>query len=63
MTIAYGIAQIVAPMITGLLREYNGDYSVGLYAAAAAMIVGSALMLIAKTREVSEKPTPGFVNQ
>ncbi|MGQ7269976.1 YbfB/YjiJ family MFS transporter [Marinobacter sp. V034] len=62
MTISFGIAQIVAPAFTGVLREYKGDYALGLYTAAATMMVGSMLLVIAKTREIGEKPTPEFVN-
>jgi len=56
MTIAFGSAQIIAPAITGLLREYNGDYAAGLYAAAAAMLAGSVLLLMARSREPGVKP-------
>jgi len=51
MTIAFGIAQIVAPAVAGLLREYNGDYAAGLYAASGAMVLGSLLLLMARSRE------------
>jgi predicted MFS family arabinose efflux permease len=46
MTISYGIAQIAAPAITGLLAEYgDGSYSQGLYLAAFMMMIGTLLML------------------
>ena len=48
MTIAYGVAQIVAPAITGLLAEGDGNYSNGLYLAAAVMLAGSLFMVILK---------------
>ena len=51
MTIAYGIAQIVAPAITGLLAEYTGSYSTGLYMAAVVMIIGSLLIFKLRTLE------------
>ncbi len=51
MTISFGLAQILAPAVTGVLREYNGDYAAGLYAAAGAMVVGSVLLLLARSRE------------
>lgn len=57
MTIFYGIAQIIAPAMTGLLREYNGDYAAGLYTAAAAMFVASVVLLMAKSREYVARPT------
>lgn len=63
MTISFGIAQIVAPAFTGILREHNGDYAVGLYTASATMLVGSVLLLMAKSREVGETPTPEAVKR
>ena len=62
MTIFYGIAQIIAPAMTGLLREFNGDYAAGLYTAAAAMMVASAVLLMAKSREYGAKPAPELSN-
>ncbi|MEW8505183.1 MAG: YbfB/YjiJ family MFS transporter [Candidatus Thiodiazotropha sp.] len=41
MTIAYGVAQIVIPAITGLLAERSGSYSDGLYLAASIMTLGT----------------------
>ncbi|MEP5177774.1 YbfB/YjiJ family MFS transporter, partial [Marinobacter alexandrii] len=63
MTIFYGVAQIIAPAITGLLREYNGDYAAGLYTASAAMVVGALFLIMAKSREFGAKPAPEFVNR
>lgn len=40
MTIAYGVAQIFAPAITGILAEKSGHYSDGLYLAAVVMVFG-----------------------
>jgi len=54
MTISYGIAQIAAPAITGLLAERGGSYSDGLYLAASMMTLGSLLMLILKARSKRE---------
>lgn len=54
MTISYGVAQILAPAITGLLAEDNGSYNDGLYLATFMMIVGTLLMLILKARHQSE---------
>lgn len=45
MTISYGIAQIIAPAITGLLAEINGSYAGGLYIASGMMLLGSLFML------------------
>jgi predicted MFS family arabinose efflux permease len=44
MTISYGIAQIAAPAITGVIAEYSdGSYQDGLYLAATVMAVGTLL--------------------
>jgi predicted MFS family arabinose efflux permease len=48
MTIAYGVAQIGAPAITGLLAEHSGTYADGLYMAAAAMLLGTVIMWLIK---------------
>ncbi len=45
MTISYGIAQIIAPVIIGLLAVNSGSYSNGLYMAAGVMTLGCVLML------------------
>lgn len=54
MTISYGVAQIAAPAITGMLAEGQGSYGNGLYLAAVMMIIGSVLMLIIKARHREE---------
>ena len=54
MTISYGVAQIAAPAITGLLAEGPGSYDRGLYLAAIMMIIGSLLMLALKALSRSE---------
>jgi len=54
MTISYGIAQILAPAITGLLAEDSGSYNDGLYLAAFMMIIGTLLMLTLKARHQRE---------
>lgn len=61
MTISYGVAQIAAPAITGLLAEGGGSYSDGLYLAASMMILGSLLMLILKARSKRELLSTGPV--
>ncbi|MGB1110331.1 MAG: YbfB/YjiJ family MFS transporter [Gammaproteobacteria bacterium] len=45
MTVSYGVAQILAPAITGQLAERFGGYDAGLYMAAAAVAVGALLTL------------------
>ncbi len=56
MTLSYGVAQIIAPAITGLLAESSGDYTDGLYLAAAVMVVGTLLLLMLKRLERCETP-------
>lgn len=52
MTISYGVAQIIAPAITGIIAEYSdGSYSNGLYLATGMLIIGSALMFRLKALE------------
>lgn len=41
MTIAYGVAQIIAPAITGWLGGAQGGYETGIYIAATVMAVGT----------------------
>jgi MFS family permease len=43
MTIAYGIAQIIAPAVTGLFAGAQGGYEIGLYIAAGVMAIGTLL--------------------
>ena len=59
LTISYGIAQIAAPAITGELARGGGSYADGLYPAAAAMLLGTACMLVLKSRHQAELLTPG----
>jgi predicted MFS family arabinose efflux permease len=54
MTIAYGVAQIAAPAITGQLARDDGSYADGLYLAAAVMLLGTLCMLLLKTRHQAE---------
>ena len=61
MTVSYGVAQILAPAITGwLAASHAGDYAVGLYLAAGVMLVGSVLLLVLKVvqrREANAQAT------
>jgi predicted MFS family arabinose efflux permease len=62
MTISYGIAQIVAPAVTGLIARHSGNYEAGLYLAAGVLFVGTLLMLRLKSiagREISESQDSG----
>ncbi|MCF8211172.1 MAG: YbfB/YjiJ family MFS transporter [Rhodoferax sp.] len=54
MTLSYGAAQILAPAITGTLATRFGSYNAGLYFAAAAMVVGTLLLLLLKLVERRE---------
>lgn len=52
MTLAYGIALVVAPALTGLLAERSGNYNAGLLLAGA--FVGVGLLLVFWLRLVDE---------
>lgn len=45
MTLAYGAAQIIAPVCTGYLAEAFGNYNLGLYLSAGIMMIGAVLLL------------------
>ena len=51
MTLAYGIAQVIAPAITGSLAAHMGGYQVGLYLAGAVMAVGTLLLVLLRIME------------
>ncbi|WP_166423870.1 YbfB/YjiJ family MFS transporter [Paraglaciecola sp. 20A4] len=44
MTLAYGVAQIIAPASTGLLTAWLGSYNLGLYLSAGTMLIGTLLI-------------------
>jgi MFS family permease len=46
MTIAYGIAQMVAPAMTGWFAGSQGGYEIGLYFAAGIMAIGTLLFYL-----------------
>ncbi|WP_250656246.1 YbfB/YjiJ family MFS transporter [Alkalimarinus coralli] len=54
MTISYGVAQIVAPAITGQIAEAGGGYSDGLTMAGLFMVVGTLLVLSLRVVEQRE---------
>jgi predicted MFS family arabinose efflux permease len=63
MTLSYGVAQVIAPAITGALAVRFGGYQAGLYLAAGFMVVGTILLIVlramdARTRMVA---APDFV--
>ncbi len=45
MTLAYGAAQIIAPVLTGYLAEAFGNYDIGLCLSAAVVMIGVVLLL------------------
>ena len=45
MTLAFGAAQIIAPVCTGYLAEALGNYNLGLYLSATIMVLGALLLL------------------
>jgi predicted MFS family arabinose efflux permease len=45
MTLAYGAAQIIAPVCTGYLAEAFGNYNLGLYLSAGVVIIGAVFLL------------------
>ncbi|MDJ0832765.1 MAG: YbfB/YjiJ family MFS transporter [Gammaproteobacteria bacterium] len=55
MTISYGIAQITAPALTGLIAGYTGNYNNGLYLAAGMMVIGTLLLMRLKVLESAKK--------
>ena len=56
MTISYGIAQIVAPAVTGWLAAGSGSYAQGLYLAAGMMLLGAVLLVWLKWLERLPQP-------
>lgn len=57
MTISYGVAQIVAPAITGQIAVMGGSYRDGLTMAGLFMVVGTVLVMILRTVEKRELST------
>lgn len=48
MTLSYGLAQIVAPALTGVMAEHFGNYALGLWLAGGFVTLGAALILLLK---------------
>lgn len=57
MTVSYGIAQVLAPAITGWLATQFGNYAGGLWLAAGVMTVGTLLLMLLKGVERREATT------
>jgi len=51
MTISYGVAQILAPAVTGILAKVTGNYDDCLYIAAIMMSLGTVMMIKLKSME------------
>lgn len=51
LTAAYGVAQIAAPAITGLLAGQQGSYAAGFFLAAGVMVAGTALFGVLRLME------------
>lgn len=60
MTLSYGVAQIVGPAATGWLAARFAGYVVGLYLAAAVMLVGTVLLLVLKAVDRRDAESMAF---
>ncbi|RIX49158.1 MAG: YbfB/YjiJ family MFS transporter [Rhodocyclales bacterium GT-UBC] len=58
MTLSYGVAQIIGPIVTGWLATTLGSYNAGLYFAAAVMLVGTLLLVLLKGVEKRDAARP-----
>ncbi|WP_091353887.1 YbfB/YjiJ family MFS transporter [Amphritea atlantica] len=54
LTLLYGIAQIGAPAIAGIIADQGGSYADSLYIAAAISVLGAGMILILKAGEQRE---------
>lgn len=45
LTLAYGVAQIIAPALTGVLAETTGHYGIGLWLAGGFVALGAVLLI------------------
>lgn len=55
MTLSYGVAQIVAPALTGMLAQDSGNYDLGLYLAGGFIALGTVLILVLIAMESREQ--------
>lgn len=56
LTFSYGLAQMIAPAITGYLAEQQGDYQHGLLLTVVVMGVGTVLLLLAMRLQQKTSP-------
>lgn len=54
LTLLYGIAQICAPAIAGIIADQGGSYADSLYIAAAISVLGAGMILILKASQQRE---------
>lgn len=54
MTLSYGVAQIMAPAVTGWIATRLGSYADGLYLAGGAMFAGTLILMFLKLVEMRE---------
>lgn len=52
MTLSYGVAQVIAPALTGSIAARLGSYEFGLYLAAAIMASGMVVVLLLRSAEL-----------
>lgn len=55
MTLTYGIAQIIAPAVTGNLAEQLGNYNLGLWIAGGMVLMGALITFVLKLQEQKEQ--------
>lgn len=58
LTFSYGLAQMLAPAITGFLAEQQGNYQQGLVLTALVMVIGTLLLPVAIRYQRRETCTP-----
>jgi predicted MFS family arabinose efflux permease len=63
MTLAYGAAQIIAPVCTGYLAEAFGNYDLGLYLSAAVMMTGTLFLFGLLSIEKSSEKKKNLMTQ
>lgn len=55
MTLSYGAAQIIGPLLTGVMAERFGNYNLGLWLAVGFTLVGAALILVLRLSSQDEE--------
>ena len=65
MTVSYGAAQILGPLVTARLAVHSGSYAAGLYFAAGSMVAGTLLLValkaVAKGDAAKGAPRPSSI--